>query len=299
MREYIIKDFTFKNKPKDYIKLNFLKKISKTNVCVSRKTGLIFHNKFKSSSEVLNEWSNRIYNRKNDPKNNNYTDDFPGMSARHYFVLDFVSRIMNFKNKKIIDFACGEGGLLIKARKYFKGTDLNGVEYSKRNILLIKKRFKKEKIKLPKLYQSNIEDFSMIKKADIGILTWTLCNCSEPLKIINSISNNIKKDGYLIVAESSRFLVPFKKLINNYFVSKLDVGHTHPWHWSYNSLCNIFKVCGFELIKNNRYYDENDIVLIFKNSGKFNQNYKFDSYLKVINFLKRWKNESKNYKFPK
>tara|TARA_Y100000022_G_scaffold75181_1_gene64785 strand:+ start:991 stop:1890 length:900 start_codon:yes stop_codon:yes gene_type:complete len=299
MREYIIKDFTFKNKPKDYIKLNFLKKISKTNVCVSRKTGLIFHNKFKSSSEVLNEWSNRIYNRKNDPKNNNYTDDFPGMSARHYFVLDFVSRIMNFKNKKIIDFACGEGGLLIKARKYFKGTDLNGVEYSKRNILLIKKRFKKEKIKLPKLYQSNIEDFSMIKKADIGILTWTLCNCSEPLKIINSISNNIKKDGYLIVAESSRFLVPFKKLINNYFVSKLDVGHTHPWHWSYNSLCNIFKVCGFELIKNNRYYDENDIVLIFKNSRKFNQKYKFDSYLKVINFLKRWKNESKNYKFPK
>lgn len=297
MREYIIKDFTFKNKPKDYIKLNFLKKISKTNVCVSRKTGLIFHNKFKSSSEVLNEWSNRIYNRKNDPKNNNYTDDFPGMSARHYFVLDFVSRFMNFKNKKIIDFACGEGGLLIKARKYFKGTDLNGVEYSKRNILLIKKRFKKEKIKLPKLYQSNIEDFSMIKKADIGILTWTLCNCSEPLKIINSISNNIKKDGYLIVAESSRFLVPFKKLINNYFVSKLDVGHTHPWHWSYNSLCNIFKVCGFELIKNNRYYDENDIVLIFKNSGNFNQKYKFDSYLKVINFLKRWKNESKNYKF--
>ena len=299
MKEYIIKDFTFKNKPKDYIKLDFLKKISKTSICISKKTGLIFHNKFKSSSEVLNEWSNRIYNRKNDPKNNNYTDDFPGMSARHYFVLDFANRFINFKNKRIIDFACGEGGLLVKARKYFKGTDLNGVEYSKRNILLIKKRFKKEKIKLPKLYQSNIENFSMFKKADVGILTWTLCNCSEPLKIINSISNNIKKDGYLIVSESSRFLVPFKKLINHYFVSKLDVGHTHPWHWSFNSLCNIFKVCGFELIKNNRYFDENDIVLIFKNSRKFNQNYKFDNYLKVINFLKRWKNESKNYKFSK
>ena len=145
MKEYIIKDFTFKNKPKDYIKLDFLKKISKTSICISKKTGLIFHNKFKSSSEVLNEWSNRIYNRKNDPKNNNYTDDFPGMSARHYFVLDFANRFINFKNKRIIDFACGEGGLLVKARKYFKGTDLNGVEYSKRNILLIKKRFKKEK----------------------------------------------------------------------------------------------------------------------------------------------------------
>ena len=68
-------------------------------------------------------------------------------------------------------------------------------------------------------------------------------------------------------------------------------------HWSYNSLVNIFKVCGFELVKNNRYYDENDIVLIFKNSRKFNQIYKFDDYLKVINFIKRWKNESKIINF--
>lgn len=299
MKDYIIKDFSFKNKSKDYIKLNFLKKISKTEVCVSKKTGLIFNNKFKSSSDVLNQWSNKIYNKKMYPKNNYYTDNFPGMSSRHFFVLDFLSRFANFKNKKIIDFACGEGGLLIKAKKYFKCSDLNGVEHSKRNILIIKKRFKKEKIKSPKLYQSNIEDFFMKKKADIGILTWTLCNCSEPLKVVNSISNNIRKNGYLIVAESSRFLVPFKKPINNYFNSRLGIGATHPWHWSYNSLVNIFKVCGFELVKNNRYYDENDIVLIFKNSRKFNQSYKFDDYLKVINFIKRWKNESKNYKFPK
>ena len=299
MKKFIIKDFTFNNKPKDYIRLDFLKKISKTSVCVSKKTGLIFHNKFKSSSEVLNAWTNKIYSKKMDPKTNSYTDDFPGMSARHFYVLDFLSRFINFKKKKIIDFACGQGGLLIKAQKYFKSSDLNGVEHSKRNILLIKKRFKKEKIKLPKLYQSSIEDFSMNKKADIGILTWTLCNCSEPIKIINSISNNLKKDGYLIVAESSRFLVPFKKPINNYFNSKLDVGHTHPWHWSFNSINNIFKFCGFELVKNNRYFDENDIVLIFKNSKKFNQKYKFDNYLKVINFMKRWNSESKNYKFPK
>ena len=65
-----------------------------------------------------------------------------------------------------------------------------------------------------------------------------------------------------------------------------DSGHTHPWHWSYNSINNIFKVCGFELVKNNRYWDENDMVLIFKNSKKFNQKFKFDNYLKVIEFLK-------------
>ena len=101
MKENVIKDFTFNNKTEDYVKLNFLKKVSKSSVCVSKKTGLVFHNKFKSSSEVLNEWSNKVYNyKKMDPRNNYYTDDSPGMSARHFYVLDFLSRFMNFKKKK-------------------------------------------------------------------------------------------------------------------------------------------------------------------------------------------------------
>jgi hypothetical protein len=60
----IIKDFKFKNTNKDLIELKFLRKISKTNICVSKKTGLVFHNKFKSSSEVLKEWSEKIYSKK-------------------------------------------------------------------------------------------------------------------------------------------------------------------------------------------------------------------------------------------
>jgi ubiquinone/menaquinone biosynthesis C-methylase UbiE len=299
MKKNIIKDFSFSNDSKDIIKLNFLKKVSKTSVCVSKKTGLVYYDKFKKSSEVLNEWSKKIYNGKMNQNSNNYTDDVPAMSARHFYVLDFLKRFIKIEDKKLIDFACGEGGLLIKARKFFNVSNLNGVEHSKRNISYIKKRFKKEKIKLPNLYQSNIENFSLNIKADLGTLTWTLCNCSEPLKILGSISNNLKKDGYLIVAESSRILVPFRKSIYNYFNSKADIGHTHPWHWSFNSLSNIFKVCGFELVKNNRYWDENDLVLIFKNTKKFNQKYKVDNYLEVIDYLKRWNKESRNYNLPK
>ena len=302
----IIKDFKFQNTNKDLIELKFLRKISKTNVCVSKKTGLVFHNKFKSSSEVLKEWSEKIYTKKKDKKNkgnliksNKFSDDFPGMSSRHFFALDYLSRKINFEKKKIIDFACGEGGLLLKAKKYFNVKNYSGVEHSERNIFYIKKRFKKEKIKPPKLYQSSIENFLLKEKADIGILTWTLCNCSEPLKIVESISKNLKKNGHLIVAESSRIMVPFKKPIYNCFHPKSDVGHTHPWHWSYNSLNNIFKLYGFELIQSNRYWDENDLVLIFKNSKKFNQKFKFDNYLRVIDFFKRWKKESKNYNFPR
>ena len=43
----IINDFTFKNKSTDITQLNFLNKISKTPVCVSKKTGLVFYNDFK------------------------------------------------------------------------------------------------------------------------------------------------------------------------------------------------------------------------------------------------------------
>ena len=54
---------------------------------------------------------------------------------------------------------------------------------------------------------------------------------------------------------------------------------------------------GFELVKENRYYDVNDLVLIFKNSKKFSQKINFDNYKEVIKFLKRWVKESKHYKF--
>ena len=185
MKENIIKDFTFKNKPKDFVKLSFLKKVAKSSVCVSKKTGLVFHDKFKSSSEVLNEWSNKIYNyKKMDPKNYSYTDNYPGMSARHFFVIKFLNLFINLKKKKIIDFACGEGGLLVKARKYFEVSDLSGAKHAKKNISIIERRFKKEKIRLPKFYQSSIEDLSLTKKVDIGILTWTLSACSEPINIL-------------------------------------------------------------------------------------------------------------------
>ncbi len=296
MKKIIEKDFNFENIKKDTIYLKFLKKYSKSKVFISKKSGLIFHDDYLSSAKVVNEWSDKIYNGKMNPKKNFYTDDFPGMSARHYFVLDFLSRQFNIKNKKIIDFAFGEGGLLLKARKIFNCKNLYGVEHSIRNIIKMKKRFKQYEIKTPTTFKSNIENFNPKIKFDIGIITWTLCNCSEPLKIIESISKNIKKNGYLIVAESSRIMVPFKKPIFNYFNPYKKSGHTHPWHWSFNSLCNIFKYYGFELVNKNRYFDENDLVLIFKNSKKQNQKYLFDDYKKVIKFLKRWAEESKYYK---
>ena len=81
--------------------------------------------------------------------------------------------------------------------------------------------------------------------------------------------------SYLI--ENASFRLYQKK--GNWFVDQID------------------KLNDYKTIKTIPY--ENDMVLIFKNSKKFNQKYKFDNYLKVINFIKRWNIESKNYKFQK
>lgn len=295
--EIIKKDFKFENDKKDLIKLNFLNSISASPVWISKKTGLVFHNEPKTSLEVVKEWSNRIFSKKMDPSEHFYTDSIPEMRARHFYALKYMDDHIKISDKKIFDFAFGQGGLLISAAKYFKCKNISGVEYSKKNILNLIKLFKKEKIKAPKLINSSIELLNLKEKIDIGFLTWTLCNCIDPINIVISLKKNIRKGGYLVVAESSRILVPFKKVIENYFISSKKIGHTHPWHWSLNSLLNIFKIFGFEPVKINRFFDVNDLVIIFKNNDNFKQKINFDDYKKVKSFLKRWKLESKNYKF--
>ena len=68
-----------------------------------------------------------------------------------------------------------------------------------------------------------------------------------------------------------------------------------------NNLWNYIREIGItakrvELVKANSYFDENDLVLIFKRSENFNQKFKFDNYQNVISFFKRWSEESNNYK---
>ena len=52
---------------------------------------------------------------------------------------------------------------------------------------------------------------------------------------------------------------------------------------------NIFKLFGFTILAHNRYFDENDLVIIFKNSNNYKQNFECD------NLLEQFKDCSKNY----
>ena len=122
------------------------------------------------------------------------------------------------------------------------------------------------------------------KNFDAASLLWTLCNCVKPLEILKVIHKSLKENGFL--PESSRILVPFKKPIYNFFIPNHETRNTHPWYFSFNSLSNLLEVSGFRIIKNNRYYDENDLVVIAQKK-KLKITY-LDDPKKVVKFLKEF-----------
>tara|TARA_B100001964_G_C14240066_1_gene604512 strand:- start:2597 stop:2986 length:390 start_codon:yes stop_codon:yes gene_type:complete len=111
----------------------------------------------------------------------------------------------------------------------------------------------------------------------------------DPISVLNSIHKVLSNNGLLLIAESSRLMVPFKKPIENYFNRYHHTKNTHPWHFSINSLSNLLELCGFRIIKSNRFYDENDLVVLAKKLPKKTKPiFKKDNFERVIKFFKKW-----------
>jgi SAM-dependent methyltransferase len=285
------KDFINEIK-KNKVHLKFLDKYSKSKIFVCKKNGILFHDDFKSSEKAVSLWS-KNFKKKTNIKKGFYSANNPGMIARHLYCIEFLKqKIKNLSNKKICDFGAGEGGLLQFLFNNYNCKKVFGVEHSIKNCRSIVK-------KIPKLPRKNIVNSSIensvnllkSKKIDIAILTWTLCNCSEPLEVVKSIRKILRPNGYLLIAESSRIMVPYKKSIFNFFGS--GKGFMHPWYFSFNSLNNILISNGFHLVSKNDYINENDLVLLFKKSLKKTK-VKVDNYSKVIKFMKDWVKYSNN-----
>ena len=267
-----------------------LDKFSKSKVYVSKTTGLLFHDDFKSSEKVAGLWS-KNFKKNTNVKKGYYTSNNPNMMARHVYCVEFIRKnIKKIKEKSICDFGAGEGNLLKYFNKFYNHKNLYAVEHSKKNCEIIKRKLSINKKNIVNKSIENSKYFFNRKKIDIGIMTWTLCNCSEPINVTKTIYSILKKNGYLLVAESSRILVPFKKPIFNFFGS--GKGYMHPWYFSYNSLRNLLITNGFQLVAKNDFRNENDLILLFKKKNK-KQKIKIDNPKKVVKFMKEWVNYSK------
>ncbi len=275
--------------------LNFLKQFSKSKIYVSKKTGCVYHSPDINTKSSLLIWSNKIFSKKIFTDNLKYTSNNPIMKSRHYYSAIFVNNYFNQrKNIKFCDYGAGEGNFGLELLKINNNIHYHFTEFSK-------KLHKQTVKKLQKISKKNIFGYcgsietsnsdSNFKRFDAASLLWTLCNCVKPLQVLETIHKSLKKDGILLISESSRILVPFKKPIYNFFVKKHHTQNTHPWFFSYNSLSNLLEVSGFKIIKKNRYYDENDLVIIAKKVEKNSHypNIKVDKFADIINFFKEWK----------
>lgn len=298
----IYKDYSGKQKKVVYLK--FLSKISASKVLVSKSTGTVFHDDIIKSKDNLKSW-NKIYSKKIEPENLQYTSDNPIMNSRHFYGVKLIEKFLRTKNLlkrrlNFCDFGTGEANFPFLLKKQLKNVDIILTEYSKLNFNFFQKKFIKAKIKIKKSFLGSIEDFDQLENnrtIDFASLNWTLCNCSNPIAVLQSINNSLVDRGFLMIAESSRILVPFKKPIYNYFNSKFKSSY-HPWHFSYNSLQNLLEICNFKVVFANRYYDENDLFIICQKQDKKYHKPKIiiDNYKKVIDFFRRWKIESNLYK---
>lgn len=207
-------------------------------------------------------------------------------------MLETILSKLNLKNKILADFGAGEGLFLdmLKKKKILK--KIFGVEPSIKNC----KKLNKLNISSINSTIEELEYSKKISKPNIATIMWTLCNCSNPYKVIKTIYKFLKPNGYLVVAEGSRIMVPFKKPINMYIGNKMSPD-LHPFHFSKNSLCNLLLLNKFKITYVNRFLDSDVLLIIAKKDNKINKkDIKIDNYKLVKSFFYDWYNYSKKFK---
>ena len=283
----IIKDF---NGSSETIVAPYSKKLTNGyELNISKYSGLVSVIKRRSSKEIADDWSNKIFGNKFSKEK--YTAKIPAVIARHIYVMETILSKINLNKKKLCDLGAGEGQFLELLKKKKINCEFFGIEPSKKNCqTLKKKKINNFNGTVEEFYNSNNK-----KKFDLITLMWTLCNTSNCMDILEISNKLLNKNGYIVIAESSRILVPFKKPIQMYYgKGNPDI---HPFHFSKNSLMNLLIVNKFKPIYVNRYIDSDYLLIIAKKANKINKKLiKLDNFQKVSEFFKRWYKESLNYK---
>lgn len=254
-------------------------------------TGVVTSELKMSPSDVLNYWSDKIFSN---PDPEQYTAHLPFAKSRLLYVLEtafnFV-RSQKLNPSVIADFAFGEG-VLFELGQLHTDSSLSwtGTEGSKTLCdIQTKKGYT--------VYNKMLGDGGYCPvRADIGFITWTLCNCISPYDVLSEVHNYINENGYLVIAESSRVLVPFRKSLND-LLNKFNPADTHPYYFSSNSLQNLLRLCGFEPVFTNRYYDSDVLLVVAKkvdlNKSLIMDEFKFDNLDDIIEFFLEYKKHTR------
>lgn len=274
----------------EFIKVPHSEKLTggyEVNIC--KYSGLVSVINRRTSEEIADEWSKKIFAKKF--QNQRYTAKVPAVVARQTYVLETLMAQLAVKNKSVCDLGAGEGDFLNMLKNKKITSKLFAVEPSLKNCKLLSKNRIKN-------FCGTVEEFAKKKNAkqfDILTMMWTLCNTSNCIDVISAANKLCKNNGYILIAESSRILVPYKKPIEMYFHKGNP--DTHAFHFSKNSLSNLLIINRFKPVYINRYIDSDCLVILAKKVKSINEdNLKIDNFKKVKNFFSSWYNDSKKYK---
>ena len=260
-----------------------------SHLYVEKKTGLVCSARTHSEKEILDLWTYKVYKDKS--METGYSSNYPFAEARLKYVVETCKKYLEKKTlpKSICDFAAGTGGAFHSLKHAFQNSYLIATEGSEENAINLKK-VGYDSVSQTILSKTSTKKISINNQlpVDLGFLCWTLCNCINPLNVLNHVSEIIKEDGFLCVAESSRILVPaFRKSIRDYLPSKVEPD-LHPFHWSFNSLSNVLKLSGFEIIYSNRFIDSDIMLIIAQKKSLYKGEIIIDEYMDVIRFFELW-----------
>ena len=251
---------------------------------VCKNCGFVYVKKRRAAEEIAKEWSERLFGQ-------HFTARIPYMKARHVFLAEVLDVELGLKGKKVCDIGAGEGQFLDIIRQPEYGAIVFGIEPSAENGKLM------EQAGIPH-FVGTIEDYSNDKEAgknkfDIITMMWTLENCESPKRMLNAAYDTLEEGGYVLLATSSRILVPFKKPLH-YYIADKEAADTHSFRFSANTQRGILAETGFELAFSNRFIDHDVLCMIGKKTDKRNKiAWEKDNYLDVIDFFERWSNDTK------
>ena len=111
--------------------LPYSKKLTNGEVNISKYSGLVSVIKRRSSSELADEWSRKIFGAKF--SKSSYTSKIPAVIARQIYVLETMKNKIKLNQKNICDFGAGEGDFLKMIKDSKLSSKLFAIEPSKKN----------------------------------------------------------------------------------------------------------------------------------------------------------------------
>lgn len=279
-KKNFVEAFNQKGKLIEIANLNKYVRNKKEKYFVDKNTGLVINKKIKSSQFTADKYSKLAFKSKF--TNSTYSAKIPAVNARLNYVISTLNNLKKIKNKSLLDVGAGTGEFLLMAKSL--GAKVFGVEPKLENC----KDMKRKKINC---FSGTIEKYNSQKKYDFVSVLWTFCNMYDPLNALKRIKKYLKNNGTIIVADSSRILVHPRKSLKNW-IGKMP-RYLNPYHFSRNSMKSILKLCGFEIIFENRFYDTDYLVIVAKKTNKNFKKYPIDDYKKILDFFKMWENIDK------